>query len=536
MKQAQQVYIFDTTLRDGQQSPGAGMSFTDNIAYAQYAHELGIDVLEAGFPAASQNDFEIVKAISEKMAAQKSNMRIAALCQLREEQVVRTMEALQACQKIGTARVHTYVPVDPNLMAASLGQAATQHADIIKEVYRLVKLAVDAGFEVEFSPEGYSRMQHNFAFTTEVIRAAVSAGASVINCPDTIGGASRWQGQNYFVNCMQRHADIIANEFPERHIIWSVHCHNDLGLALDNSMTGVFSGPARQIEGCINGVGERAGNVALEQCIMMIDQFGGTAKPGQSFFTNIKLDKLSQISNFIAEKMLARQPHWPVTGENAARHSSGGHTNAILKNPLAYQPFDPKRVGNEITFVFGPLSGSNHAKNILEKNGYHLAKNEKVPVTQAIKDQFAERRKGITDQELVAGFKAHCAPIKIENIGYVKDNYGKSALHMIGDFFGKTEITVSCQGENSALQALDSAVKQHFPEIEIVDYRSNSCAGKTVHAKCNSTIVATLDKTKSYIGKAIDADINIAAIKAYVEAVNQAYIDKVYQVKERAYA
>jgi 2-isopropylmalate synthase len=330
------VYIFDTTLRDGQQSPGAGMSLADNLQYAHYAHLLNIDVLEAGFPAASQTDFEIVRLIAQDMADKQSQMTIAGLCQLREEQLVQTMQALLPVLPAGKARVHTYVPVDPNLMQASLGKLAQDKRRIIDEVHRLIAQASQEGFEVEFSPEGYSRMQDNFDFVTDLIRAAVSAGAKVINCPDTIGGASRIEGEEYFVNKMRLHADIIAREFPQQTVIWSMHCHNDFGLALENSITGVFEGPAHQVEGCINGVGERAGNAALEQCIMYIKQFGAQADAEQPYYTNIDVSHLKATSDFIAQKMLPRQPHTPITGDNAACHSSGGHTNAILKNPLAY--------------------------------------------------------------------------------------------------------------------------------------------------------------------------------------------------------
>ncbi len=404
MKTQNRIYILDTTLRDGQQSPGAGMAFDDNLIYADYAHELGVDILEAGFPSASHYDFQIVQAISKKMTEKKSSMTIAALCQLREEQIIQTMNALQpslACKK---ARLHTYLPVDPNLMQASLGKLKLKPKHIIDDVYQLIKIAVDAGFEVQFSPEGYSRLQHNFDFTTDVIRAAVSAGARVINCPDTIGGASRFEGENYFVENMKKHATIIAQEFKALSIIWSAHCHNDLGLALENTLTAVFSGPARQIEACMNGVGERAGNAALEQCVMAIHQFGQVASESDAFYTKINREKLAKISNFIAEKMLIRQPHWPITGENAACHSSGGHTNAIINNPLAYQPFDPQNIGKKIHFAFGPLSGGNHAKNILEQYGFECSEQEKSIIAQAIKNYYSDRRKGITDEEFIEGF------------------------------------------------------------------------------------------------------------------------------------
>ena len=407
MKDKQQVYIFDTTLRDGQQSPGAGMSFEDNLAYAQHANNLGIDILEAGFPSASKYDFKIVQAISKKMAEQKSNMKIAALCQLREEQVIKTMESLEFSKDQKKAIVHTYVPVDPNLMKASLGQKANNYNDIINQVNKLIKIATDSGFEAEFTPEGYSKIENNFDFTTDVIRAAVDAGANIINCPDTIGGACKWQGDNYFVNNMQKHADIISKEFPNKDIIWSTHCHNDLGLALDNSMNAVFNGPARQIEGCINGIGERAGNVAIEQCVLLIDKFGDSANSKNSFYTNANLKYIKQISDFVADKMLPRQPHWPISGDNAAKHTSGGHTNAILKNPEVYQPFDPKTVGDDIRFSFGPLSGSNHAKSIIEKHGFTCSDQEKVQITQTIKDMYYNRRKGITDEEFMEGYNKY---------------------------------------------------------------------------------------------------------------------------------
>ncbi len=532
----ERIYIFDTTLRDGQQSPGAGMSFEDNITYAHYADELGIDILEAGFPSASQYDFDIVHTISKVMSEKKSSMTIAGLCQLRKEQVIRTMEALAPSLSISKARLHTYVPVDPNLMKASLGQLAQNHAQIIVDVYDLVRMAANSGFEVEFSPEGYSRLCENFDFTTDVIRAAISAGATVINCPDTIGGASRFEGKMFFVEHIKQHAAMMKKEFPEKKIIWSVHCHNDLGLALENSMTAVFDGPVRQIEGCINGVGERAGNVALEQCIMMIEQFGKKVNPNTPFVTHIQFNHLKKISNFIDERMLTRQPHWPITGQNAARHSSGGHTNAILKNPMVYQPFNPQQVGQEISFAFGPLSGSNHASEILENHGFHCPRNEKSTVTQSIKDQFANRRKGITDEEVIEGFREHYSPIKVTQIDYSKDQAGNSTLHLQGKFFSEKEMNLKTYGKNSALAALDQAVKKYFPAIEIIDYHSNSCGENSVNALCQATITVCVKQSDQYIGKAIDADINIAAIKAYINAINQAYVNSYYKtIKKEAH-
>jgi 2-isopropylmalate synthase len=323
--------------------------------------------------------------------------------------------------------------------------------------------------------------------------------------------------------------------YRDRTIRWSVHCHNDLGLALDNTMTAIFSGPARQIEGCINGVGERAGNVSLEQCIILIEQFGKEVHSEYSFYTDINLEMLTSASDFIAQKMLARQPHWPITGENAARHSSGGHTNAVLRNPMAYQPFNPTIVGKQISFVFGPLSGSNHVKEILEKNGFNCPNEEKTTIAQAIKNHYSDRRKGITDEELIAGFMEFRAPIKVSEIDYAKDDHQNVKLHIQGQFFNEQDIVVHSNDGNSALAALDKAVKKYFPSIEIIDYRSNACAGSTVNAKCNSTVIVCIAGCQNFIGKAIDADINLSAIKAYIQAVNHAYVYTNFKINEDVY-
>jgi 2-isopropylmalate synthase len=435
------VRIFDTTLRDGQQCPGAGMSFENNIAYARLAASLKVDVLEAGFPSASVMDFEIVRAIAEEITMREDSPVIAALCQLRPEQVERTIESLSAAIPRERARVHTYVPVDPALMAASLGDKAGDRNAIIRNVCDLIKMAVDAGCEAQFSPEGYSRMGANFDFVTELIRAAVSAGAAVINCPDTIGGASIMEEDQYFVKHMSRHADIIRVEFPQHDVTWSVHCHNDFGLAVQNSINGVFDGPARQIEGCINGIGERAGNASIEQCIMLIAQFGrqhatggstSTAgSGGHNFYTRCDATRLQEISDFVHHHMLPRQPHWPVTGNNAACHSSGGHTNAILNNPTAYQPFDPRVIGKPVTFIFGPLSGGNHAKAIIEDAGYRCDDNEKAAIAQFVKDKFSQRRKGITDSELMNAYFEYRSPMTVDCVDYAK-NDGRAHVILYG--------------------------------------------------------------------------------------------------------
>lgn len=517
MPQDKRVIIFDTTLRDGQQCPGAGMTFEQNLQYADLARLCGIDVLEAGFPAASALDYSIVEEIAIRAAAYESGPVIAALCQLRSEQIDTTIRSLEAVVDMRRGRLHTYVPVDPNLMTASLGSSFCK-AKIVEDVFTFCKRAVEAGLEVEFSPEGYSRLGDNFGFCTDLFRAAVEAGATVLNCPDTIGGASRYQGANYFVEWMKKHAAIIGAEYPDKNIIWSVHCHNDLGLAVDNSMAAVFDGPARQIEGCINGVGERAGNAALEQCIMVIKEIG----KNDGYYTGIATRNLQKISDFVARHMLVRQPHSPVCGDNAARHSSGGHTNAILKDPLAYQPFDPEQTGKKISFMFGPLSGGNHARSIIIDNGFSCGHEEKAEIAQFIKEQYQDRRKGITDAELIEAYVYYRSPIKIVNIDYSRWN-DISVIQFEGTFFDeKGERVWQNVGKDSALRALKAAIDQKFPGFDIHTYASES-VGAGINAISRSTISISIAGS-FYTGTAEDQDISKSAMMALIKAVNRAYV------------
>lgn len=518
------IRIFDTTLRDGQQCPGAGMSFEKNLEYAELAAQLRVDVLEAGFPSASQLDFDIVHKIAELLGPRKDAPYVAALCQLRSEQIDRTIEALLPAVVHRKALLHVYVPVAPALMAASLGDRSNARDEITRNVHDFVKRAATAGCEVEFSPEGYSRMGENFDFTTDLIRAAVDAGATVINCPDTIGGASVWEGSAYFVEHMRRHAEIIEKEFPGRSVIWSVHCHNDFGLAVQNSLNGVFNGPARQIEGCINGIGERAGNAALEQCIVAIRQFGPAVDPRNPFYTDTQPALLQRISDFVGTNMLPRQPHTPVVGENAAKHSSGGHTNAILRDPLAYQPFNPEDVGKAISFLFGPLSGGNHAKSIIEESGYICADAEKAAIAQFIKDRYADRRKGITDRELIKAYLEYRSPIRIESFEYSKSS-NRSEVRFHGSFFGETgEIVSDHEGRDSALAALKKAIDPRFGPFQIESHRSES-AGAGINAISVSTIIIKDDAGRYFEGVGQDQDIEVSAMRALSAAVNNAYIE-----------
>jgi 2-isopropylmalate synthase len=530
MNTPQKVILFDTTLRDGQQCPGAAISFEHNLTYAHLAAQAGIDVLEAGFPAASTLDFEIVTTICKELCGTPSSPTVAGLSQLRRDQVERTIEALMPAAPHKKGRLHIYLPVAADLMKASLGERADDYKGLLRDLNEFCRLATYAGLEVEYSPEGYSRAESNFDFTTDTIRAAIDGGARVINCPDTIGGACWVEGDSYFVSMMAHHAAIMAAEFPRINLTWSAHCHNDFGLALHNSLQAVFHGPCRQIEGCFNGIGERAGNVSLEQVIVAIDAFGARANPEQPFVTGAKLEKIQELSDFVAKWMLPRQPHWPITGENAAKHSSGGHTNAILKNPLAYQPFDPRRTGKEISFVFGPLSGGNHAQSIIQEAGYICEEHEKAEIAQHIKTLYETRRKGVTDEEVLRGYFDFRKPISVSTFGYGKRG-DHSEIILTGRFFDEHgDYIDSSDGKDSALATLKKAIDRHISGLQILHFHSESI-GTGISAQSHAEIVIADDCGRTFKGTGQDNDIEISAMKALIDGVNQAYVEKNYRTE-----
>ena len=519
------IQLFDTTLRDGQQCPGAGMSHQHNLHYASLAAQVGIDVLEAGFPSASKEDFRIVNDIAKQYSQLNSAPKVAALAQLKEAQLTQTMESLAPLDP-SHARIHLYLPVAPALMAASLGNYADNKSQIITDCQQLIRMAHQQGFEVEFSPEAYSQMAENFDFVSDLILAAVESGASIINCPDTIGSACYWQGDDYFVNHMTQHAELVKTQLPQHQVTWSVHCHNDFGMALDNSLRAVTQGPATQIEGCFNGVGERAGNVALEQCIMAIKTFGQNSDIAP-IYTQANSQHIKAISDFVAQQMLPRQAHWPIAGDNVAKHSSGGHTNAILKNSHIYQPFAPDEVGQKISFAFGPLSGSNHAKKIIEDNGYLCLAEEKTAITQFIKNQYSNRRKGLTDEELMSAYFSYRQPIKSLEFSHQI----KGQLVISSCLFGNDKQWTLEANEATYLAAVKQQLEQELGKFSIQSYHSESTTSG-IDSPAKAEIIIQVSGQR-HEGTATHQDIQLAAITALVNACNRWQIDNHYKQTQR---
>jgi len=328
------IVIFDTTLRDGEQSPGCSMFLEEKVKMARQLESLGVDVLEAGFPRASEGDFESVKAV----AAECNGLCVAALARANDADVHRAAESLRPAAK---KRIHTFIATSDIHLEYKLRKA---REEVIELMRRAVSLAVSMADEVEFSAEDATRSDRDFLF--RALDAAVEAGATIINIPDTVGYCL----PNDFAAIV---GDVVAR-FAGSDITVSVHCHNDLGLAVANSLAAIAAG-SRQVESTINGIGERAGNAALEEVVMAM-----TVRSDQFHLTHgIDTRQLYPTSKLLSSMIaFGVQPNKAIVGANAFAHEAGIHQHGVLSNPVCYEIMTPESVGApKSDIVLGKHSG-----------------------------------------------------------------------------------------------------------------------------------------------------------------------------------
>ena len=373
------VQIFDTTLRDGEQSPGYSMNLEEKIQMALQLERLRVDVIEAGFPIASDGDFVAVREIAMRV----EDCSVAGLCRTKKGDIDRAWEALQHAKH---PRIHTFIATSDIHLKHKLGKSREEVLDSAVEAVRYARKYCD---DVEFSAEDASRSDREFLY--EVIEAVIDAGATVVNIPDTVGYSIPWE----FGELIK---DIRENVPNIEETVLSVHCHDDLGVAVANSLMAVRNG-AQQVECTINGIGERAGNASLEEIVMAI-------KTRQSDFdqdTRIVTEELFRASQLLT-KITGHgvQPNKAVVGDNAFAHEAGIHQHGVLKNPMTYEIMTPKSVGiprNKI--VLGKHSGRYALKARLEELGVELSKDELEDVyTEFI--QLCDEKKIVKDEELLA--------------------------------------------------------------------------------------------------------------------------------------
>ena len=384
------IAIFDTTLRDGEQSPGCSMFLEEKIEMARQLERLGVDVIEAGFPIASEGDFQAVKAVSKEITGSS----VAALCRTLPEDIYRAADALKGAVR---PRIHTFVATSDIHLQYKLQKS---RADIIEMTRNAVRIATENAAEVEFSAEDATRSDVDFL--CEVLNTAVYSGATVLNIPDTVG----YTLPQEFANLVRTIKERVVGD---NRIILSVHCHNDLGLAVANSLAAIDAG-ARQVECTINGIGERAGNASLEEFIMA----SAVRSDKLPYPNNIDTTQLYPSSQLLSSIIsFGVQPNKAIVGRNAFAHEAGIHQHGVLSNPLCYEIMTPESVGvpnNDI--VLGKHSGRHALVSRYERLGYEF---DAVQIREIYERfvELADRKKNIYDQDLLAIIPNRAQPAAI---------------------------------------------------------------------------------------------------------------------------
>jgi 2-isopropylmalate synthase len=373
------VSIFDTTLRDGEQSPGCSMNLPEKVRMANKLQDLGVDIIEAGFPIASDGDFAAVKAI----AAQCKEVKVAALCRTAEQDVARAAEALKYAAR---PRIHTFCATSDIHLEHKLKKT---RAEVIAMTRAAVRLARSYADDVEISAEDATRS--DIDYLCEVLDAAVDAGASVLNVPDTVG----YTTPNEYTRLVQQVRERVVRD---RDVIISVHCHNDLGLAVANSLAAIEAG-ARQVECTINGIGERAGNASLEEIVMALH----VRADRLPFETGIKTAELYPASQLLSTIVgFDVQPNKAIVGRNAFAHEAGIHQHGVINNPLCYEIMTPESVGVPAnSLVLGKHSGRHALSLRYAELGYEITPAE-LDAAYTRFTNLADRKKRVYDQDLIS--------------------------------------------------------------------------------------------------------------------------------------
>ncbi|MDP1729804.1 MAG: 2-isopropylmalate synthase [Devosia sp.] len=498
------VYIFDTTLRDGEQSPGATMTLEEKLQVAEALDDMGVDIIEAGFPIASIGDFE---AVSE-VARRSKNAVIAGLARAIPADIARAGEAVRHARQ---GRIHTFVSTSPIHLAHQMRKTGEEVLEIITATVTQARNLID---NVEWSAMDATRTPIDFL--CRCAELAIRAGATTINIPDTVGYAVPEEHYQLFGTLIER---VPGGD----KVIWSTHCHNDLGLAVANSLAGVRAG-ARQVECTINGLGERAGNAALEEIVMALR----TRADAMPYHTNIETTHLARASKIVsAAANFPVQYNKAIVGKNAFAHESGIHQDGMLKNAETYEIMTPASVGiKETTLVMGKHSGRAAFKDKLRELGYELGDNAFQEAFVRFKD-LADRKKHVYDADIVA--------LVDDEVGSAGDRIKLVDMEVVSKTGGvhRCDMTLSVDGEDvsvtydgtGSVDAIFNAIKQAVgKEPHLVLYAVDGVTGGTdaqasahVRLEMNGRIVS---------GNAAEPDTLMASARAYLNAYNRLLIER----------
>jgi len=498
------LIIFDTTLRDGEQSPGASLGTKAKLEVAHQLDRLGVDVIEAGFPIASPGDFEAVKLVASKVKG-------PIVCGLARAVKKDIDTAYNALKKAKRKRIHVFLATSKIHMKYKLQKAEDE---ILKQAAHFVKYARSLVGDVEFSPEDASRTQKDFLF--KVVEAVIAAGATTVNIPDTVGYAEPEE----FGELISQ----IMTNVPNAHkAIISVHCHNDLGLGVANSLAAVKNG-ARQVECTINGLGERAGNASLEEIVMAIR----TRKDLYDVETNIVTNQLCKASHLVSRATgMAVQRNKAIVGQNAFSHEAGIHQHGMLKKRITYEIMKPEDVGfGETQLVLGKHSGRHAFLDRLKGLGFELDKNEIDKAFERFK-ALADKKKEVYDDDLIA--------IVEDEIKEVPEAWIMDSIEFTGGSKRAPKATVVLKKRSKVFEKTasgDGPVDACYKAIEkitgvrakLLEYKIQSVtSGKDALGEVS---VRLRIKRKDTSGRGASTDIIEASAKAYLNAINRSLYRK----------
>lgn len=500
------IKIFDTTLRDGEQSPGCSMNLPEKLRMAHQLAKLNVDIIEAGFPVASIGDFESVHQIAKEI----EGPIIAGLSRANLKDIDRCWEAIKVAKK---QRIHTFIATSDIHLKHKLKKTREQ---VLQDAISAVKHARQYTSDVEFSAEDATRSDWNYLL--EVFSAVINAGATTINVPDTVG-----------YTIPSEYGKLIAflsEKIPNRDkVTISVHCHNDLGLAVANSLAAIENG-ARQVECTVNGIGERAGNASMEEIVMTLN----TRQDKMPFKTNVVTTQIypsSKLLTFITG--MSVQPNKAIVGENAFAHEAGIHQDGVLKEKLTYEIMTPESIGiPQNKLVLGKHSGRHALKDRLSYLNVEVGETELDRIFKDFKN-LADRKKNVYDDDILALVESQVA---------VSEKYHVKNIHVESgtEVTPKASVTLSVNGnEHKATETGAGPVDATFKAIRKISgfegalerYAVNAITGET---DAQGEVVVTLsDNGKTVRGSSAHTDIVLASAQAYVAALNRL---EYYQTKK----
>ncbi len=494
------VIIFDTTLRDGEQSPGATMTVNEKLQVAQQLARLNVDVIEAGFPFASPGDFEAVQLISRHV----HGPTIAGLCRTEKADIERAWNAVKDADR---NRLHTFIATSPIHMKKKLGKTPKQVVKMAQDAVARCRRFTD---NVEFSCEDATRSELDFL--CEIVEKAIDAGATTINIPDTVGYA---MPQEFIV--MLR--ELISKVPNSNKAIFSTHCHNDLGLAVANSLAAIVSG-ARQVECTINGLGERAGNASLEEIVMALRTRPDIMKP----WTGIVTTEIYRTSRLVARVTgINVQPNKAIVGSNAFAHEAGIHQDGMLKDKRTYEIMDADSIGlSKSNLVLGKHSGRHAFIDKLNEIGYEL---DSAQINKAFAEfkNLCDKKKAVSDHDIMSIVEDEIMHIpetfKLISVNVMCGGRVK-ATAMIEMYVGDSKVEEAAIGVGPVDSVYQCIRKITGEDIQLVDFSVKSVTGG-IDAIGEVTVRIAGDDKNIFTGKGGSVDIIEASAKAYTTAINK---------------